>query len=138
MTHCTRVSTISALMQGVYDGNVTVAELKKHGDFGIGTFDRLDGEMIVLDGQVWQAKADGTVVPAADDQTTPFATVTCFSHRYPAGHARSCDEPIQSLQLQWPHRLPSQNMIYAVEIHGTFPSVTVRANPGSGENRTPT
>jgi acetolactate decarboxylase len=45
-------STIDALMQGVYDGDVTVGELTKHGDFGIGTFDKLDGEMIVLDGQV--------------------------------------------------------------------------------------
>jgi acetolactate decarboxylase len=47
-----QVSTIDALIQGVYDGDVTVGDLKKHGDFGIGTFDKLDGEMIVLDGQV--------------------------------------------------------------------------------------
>ena len=127
-----QVSTISALMQGVYDGTVTVAELKKHGDFGIGTFDRLDGEMIVLDGQVWQAKADGTVVPAADDQTTPFATVTCFSpdiRQATPDHAMNLSEFATAMAAQ----LPSQNMIYAVEIHGTFPSVTVRANPGAGE-----
>ncbi|MGA9085546.1 MAG: acetolactate decarboxylase [Methanoregula sp.] len=124
-----QVSTISALMQGVYDGTVTVAELKKHGDFGIGTFDRLDGEMIVLDGQVWQAKADGTVVPAADDQTTPFATVTCFSpdiRQATPDHAMNLSEFATAMAAQ----LPSQNMIYAVEIHGTFPSVTVRAIPG--------
>jgi acetolactate decarboxylase len=123
-----QVSTISALMQGVYDGTVTIAELRKHGDFGIGTFDRLDGEMIVLDGQVWQAKADGTVVPAADNQTTPFATVTYFSTDFrqtTPNHAMNLSEFATAMAAQ----LPSQNMIYAVEIHGTFPSVTVRAIP---------
>src|SRR5512137_1292807 len=64
-----QVSTIDALMQGVFDGVEPVAELKKHGDFGIGTFDALDGEMIVLDGIVYQAKADGHIYTAGDSQT---------------------------------------------------------------------
>jgi len=123
-----QVSTIGALIQGVYNGTVTMAELKKHGDFGIGTFDRLDGEMIVLDGKVWQAEADGTVVPAADSQTTPFATVTYFSPDFrqtTPDHAMNMSEFTAAMAAQ----LPSLNMIYAVKIHGTFPSMTVRAIP---------
>ncbi|MFA5331788.1 MAG: acetolactate decarboxylase [Methanoregula sp.] len=123
-----QVSTIDALMQGVYDGNVTVAELKKHGNFGIGTFDRLDGEMIVLDGTVYHAKADGSVVVAADNQTTPFATVTYFGTDFrqaTTSRAMNDSEFMDSMAEE----LPSQNMIYAVKIHGTFPSVTVRAIP---------
>ena len=73
-----QVSTIDALMQGVFDGIQPVGELKTHGDFGIGTFDALDGEMIVLDGVVYQAKADGHIYRASDSLTTPFATVTYF------------------------------------------------------------
>jgi len=123
-----QVSTIGALMQGVYNGTVTIADLKKHGDFGIGTFDRLDGEMIVLDGQVWQAKADGSVVPAADTQTTPFATVTFFS----ADFRQTTPDRAMNLSAfatAMAAHLPSQNMIYAVKIHGTFPTMTVRAIP---------
>ncbi len=79
-----QVSTIDALMQGVYDGVQPVGELKKHGDFGIGTFDALDGEMIVLDGKVYQAKADGRVYTVTDTATTPFATVTYFERDFTA------------------------------------------------------
>jgi acetolactate decarboxylase len=123
-----QISTISALMQGVYNGTIPVGDLKKHGDFGIGTFDRLDGEMIVLDGKVWQAKADGTVSPATDDQTTPFATVTYFS---PDFRQATPDQAVNFslFSAEMAARLPTQNMIYAVEIHGTFPSMTVRAIP---------
>ncbi len=123
-----QVSTIGALMQGVYNGTVTVGELKKHGDFGLGTFDRLDGEMIVLDGNVWQAKADGTISSASDDQTTPFAAVTYFTTDFQQttpGYAINYSEFSTLMAAQ----LPSQNMIYAVRIHGTIPSVTVRAIP---------
>jgi len=123
-----QVSTIDALMQGVYDGDVTVAEIKKHGNFGIGTFDRLDGEMIVLDARVWQAKADGTVLPAADNQTTPFATVTNFDTDIRQTTTDSAMN-FSGFATTMAAQIPSQNMIYAVKIHGTFPSVTVRAIP---------
>jgi alpha-acetolactate decarboxylase len=123
-----QVSTIDALMQGVYDGNVTIGELKKHGDFGIGTFDKLDGEMIVLDGKVWHAKSDGSVVAAADSETTPFATVTYFDtdlRQATVDRQQNDSEFMQSMAA----KLPTGNMIYAVKVHGTFPSVTVRAIP---------
>lgn len=127
-----QVSTIDALMQGVYDGNVTVAELKKHGDFGIGTFDRLEGEMIVLDGTVYQAKADGSVSVAADNQTTPFATVTYFGTDL---KQTTTDRPLNDSEFAdlMAGELPTQNMIYAVKMHGTFPSVTVRAIPAQSK-----
>ena len=70
-----QVSTLQGLMAGAFDGVVTFGELRRHGDLGIGTLQGLDGEMILLDGQAWQARADGQVVRVADQQTTPFATV---------------------------------------------------------------
>lgn len=47
-----QVSTINALLEGIYDGDTSYGELKQHGDFGIGTFSGLDGGMIELDGTV--------------------------------------------------------------------------------------
>ena len=71
-------STINALLEGVYDGSMTYGELRRHGDFGLGTFNALDGEMIAFDGEFYQIKSDGIAYPVADDQRTPFATVLFF------------------------------------------------------------
>lgn len=73
-----QVSTLQALLDGGYDGYITVGELRKHGDIGVGTFDKIDGEMIVVDGTVYQARYDGSVRVADDNLTTPFANVTHF------------------------------------------------------------
>jgi acetolactate decarboxylase len=122
-----QVSTIDALMQGVFDGVEPVGEIRKHGDLGIGTFDALDGEMIVLDGVVYQAKADGHIYTAADNQTTPFATVTYFNR----DHSAITDSPmnLSVFTSTMADRLPTRNMVYAVRMHGTFPSMKVRAIP---------
>jgi acetolactate decarboxylase len=122
-----QVSTIDALMLGVYDGVQPVSELKKHGDFGIGTFDGLDGEMIVLDGKVYQAKADGRVYLVMDNATTPFATVTIFDRDISLTTNQPMNFSVFSKDMSV--RLPSQNMIYAVKVHGTFPWMKVRAIP---------
>jgi acetolactate decarboxylase len=122
-----QVSTIDALMQGVFEGVRPVAELKQHGDFGIGTFDALDGEMIVLDGVVYQAKADGHISVAADNQTTPFATVTYFDRDLAVTTEMPMNLSVFSTVME--KRLPTGNMIYAVRMHGTFPSMKVRAIP---------
>ena len=55
-------STINALLEGEFDGDVTLSSLKNYGDFGIGTFNSLDGEMIFLDGVFYSAKSDGKIL----------------------------------------------------------------------------
>jgi acetolactate decarboxylase len=68
-----QVSTLAAsLGASDYEGKITISELKKHGDFGIGTFDGLDGEMVGLDGQFYLAKADGIAYPVEGSMRTPF------------------------------------------------------------------
>jgi acetolactate decarboxylase len=122
-----QVSTIDALMQGAYEGVQPVSEIRKRGDFGIGTFDALDGEMIFLDGTVYQAKADGKIYPVEDSATTPFATVTWFDRDI----SIKADQPMNS--TEYSHfittHLPTENLVYAVQVKGTFPSVKVRAIP---------
>jgi acetolactate decarboxylase len=122
-----QVSTIDALLQGVFDGVQPVSEIRKHGDFGIGTFDALDGEMIVLDGVVYQAKADGRIYTAADSQTTPFATVTYFDRDLATTTKSPMNLSVFSSTMA--AQLPSGNMVYAVRMHGTFPTMKVRAIP---------
>lgn len=74
-----QTSTLAALLDGRYDGDVTVAELRRHGDLGLGTFDALDGELIAVDGVVWRADEHGRLQQPDDDVRTPFAVVTHFA-----------------------------------------------------------
>ncbi len=76
-----QTSTIDALLSGSYEGDVSFAELGARGDFGLGTFDALDGEMIGLDGVFYQIKADGRAYEVEEQTKTPFAVVTFFEPR---------------------------------------------------------
>ena len=73
-----QTSTMSALVDGIYDGSVTIAELLEHGDFGVGTFNHLDGEMIVNEGVCFHLFSSGEARVASPDDLTPFAAVTTF------------------------------------------------------------
>lgn len=122
-----QVSTIDALMLGIYDGVQPVGELKKRGDFGIGTFHGLEGEMIVLDGNVYRVKADGCVYPVPDTETTPFATVTFFKRDHAVTTSTTMNSSVFAATME--DLLPTGNMVYAVRMHGTFPAMKVRAPP---------
>ena len=69
---------MSALMAGIYEGEATYGQIRKYGDFGLGTFNDLDGEMVGFDGTFYQLRSDGSARPVTDDQRTPFAVVTFF------------------------------------------------------------
>ncbi|MGV8175293.1 MAG: acetolactate decarboxylase [Methanothrix sp.] len=122
-----QVSTIDALMQGVFDGFYSFDDLMTHGDFGIGTFDALDGEMVALDGDYYQVKADGVAYPVQDDMTAPFATVTNFDVDQTVAVQNVGN--LTELSSQLDQELPSRNMFYALRIDGTFPYVKTRSVP---------
>ncbi|HEY2016998.1 MAG TPA: acetolactate decarboxylase, partial [Bryobacteraceae bacterium] len=64
---------------GIYNGSYTVGQLKKQGNFGLGTYDGLDGEMIALDGKFYHMRSTGVLSVAADDEIAPWAAVTHFT-----------------------------------------------------------
>ena len=74
-----QVSTATALVEGIYQGAVQIAALREHGDLGLGTFESLDGEMVVVDGHFYQVRSDGSVREVQDNVLSPFAAVTAFS-----------------------------------------------------------
>ena len=121
-----QVSTLDALRLGIYQGSFTVGELKQHGNFGLGTYEGLDGEMVVLDGHYYHFKSDGTVSESKDDDKTPFAAVTTFKPDF----RRSVNlASMSQLGDILDGILPSKNFFYAVRVHGHFNSVTTRAVP---------
>src|SRR5438874_12062915 len=74
-----QVSTSTALVEGIYQGAVRIGTLREHGDLGLGTFEGLDGETVVVDGQFFQVRSDGSVRECGDDVLSPFAVVTRFA-----------------------------------------------------------
>ncbi len=122
-----QVSTIDALLQGVYDGILPIGKLKTHGDFGLGTLDGLDGEMMALDSNYYQFKTDGIAYPISDKMTTPFATVTNFK----ADKNYSLEKPMNMTELE--HyldlNLPSENFFYAIRVDGNFSYLKARSVP---------
>ena len=81
-----QTAPIDALMAGVYDGDYPVGELKQHGDVGIGTLNALDGELVYVDGQMFQVRVDGKVCPVPDSARTPFTIVTWLDRDIPVSY----------------------------------------------------
>jgi acetolactate decarboxylase len=119
-----QVSTSGALVQGVYKGAVTIGELKSHGDFGLGTFEELDGEMVALDGHFYQVHSDGRVTEPVDAAPVPFAVVTTFQpqHRVALTEFTTFDGLTAELDT---HRR-SDNLFFAVRLDGRFAEMHTR------------
>ena len=115
---------MGALLDGIYDGDCSVEHLLTRGDFGVGTFNALDGEMLILEGTCYRLSSDGTVGATTPTQLTPFAVVT----RFEAHVSHRIDEPHTAERL---HDLlvaltPSDNYLYAYRIIGDFEFVRTR------------
>ena len=118
---------VNALVEGIYEEKIPFAQIRQHGDFGLGTFDHLDGEMVMLDGQIYQMTADGHVHTVNDQALTPFACVTFFQSMTRDVLDRETD---YATFLQWlMDLLPSPNIFYALRIEGIFSQVKVRSVP---------
>lgn len=123
-TRVFQVGLMSALLAGVYDGPTTLREVLRHGDLGLGTFNGLDGEMILVDGECFRMRADGSVDRPSLDERTPFAIVT----RFTASASSAIDQPMDRTAVVALAQtlVPSENYLYAVRLTGMFESVTTR------------
>jgi acetolactate decarboxylase len=122
-----QASTIGALLDGAFDGDLSFAELAEHGDLGLGTLNRLDGEMIALDGEFFRADVDGAINPIAPGAKTPFAVVTRFE---PEVDARIDDRlSHQELLARLDALAPAGASSCAIRLDGRFELVRARSVP---------
>jgi hypothetical protein len=128
-----QVSTAGALVEGVYQGAVSVGVVREHGDFGLGTFADLDGEMVVLDGHVFRVSSAGDVHEVPDDATTPFAVVTRFGD--PDAVVLDAVNDLAALTGAVDAMRDSANVFFAVRVDGHFDAVHVRAASGRRPTR---
>jgi len=122
-----QASTIGALIDGAYEGDVTLGELAGHGDLGLGTLNGLDGEMIVVDGKFYRANVEGKTHEVGPDERTPFGVVVPFS----ATDTLDLDQSLSQEQLlaALDERMPAGSPTCAVRIDGRFASVRARSVP---------
>lgn len=116
---------IQALLAGCYSGTMSIHDLGKHGDFGFGTVDALDGEMVALDHAFYQIKPDGKVRRLKDQDTIPYATVTFFG----SGQVLAPEQAMTYTELTGflDKNLSSENLIYAIKVEGRFSWLKVRS-----------
>jgi len=120
-----QVSTATALVEGIYQGAVRVGTLREHGDLGLGTFEDLDGEMVVVDGQFFQVRSDGSVRECGDDVLSPFAVVTRFAPEAAVTLGQCPD--LSHLTARFDGLRHSDNVFFALRVDGHFDYVHTRA-----------
>ncbi|NIJ55168.1 acetolactate decarboxylase [Dyadobacter arcticus] len=118
-------SIIDALMAGVFDGDLTIGKLKKKGDFGVGTFNRIDGELMMDEGHVYKILYDGSVKEVPDSDSTSAAFVKFFNADTIINLAGK-DLTYERVQEYLLENL-NANSIYALRIKGKFATMTTRA-----------
>jgi acetolactate decarboxylase len=119
-------ASVSAFQAGVYDGNVTLGELKKRGDFGLGTFNGVDGELVVNQGKFYRIHSSGTVSEVSDCDHTSLAFVKFFKVDL-SFTIQTADITLEQLQKKIASLVTVDNL-YAIRIKGTFSQLTVRAS----------
>jgi acetolactate decarboxylase len=113
-----QVSTATALVEGIYEGAVEIATLRAHGNLGLGTFEGLDGEMVIVEGHFFQVRSDGSVREVQDNVLSPFATVTAFSPDR-AITLDNCPD-LSYLTSQFDAMRSSDNFFFGLKVDGTF------------------
>ncbi len=121
-----QTSTIQALLDGAFDGDVTLTELLEHGDLGLGTLNGLDGELIVINGEVFKAELDCTLSRPDLQSRTPYAVVVPFAPGPPeriSGPSGAATLERRLAEAEGPHT-PA-----AIRIDGRFEMIRVRSVP---------
>jgi acetolactate decarboxylase len=122
-----QASTIGALLEGSFEGDVSFAELAEHGDLGLGTLNHLDGEMIAIDGRFYRADVEGGITEVPADELTPFAVVVPFHPAIGFDLEGSLDH--DRLLAEIDRRIPAETASCAVRIDGRFELVRARSVP---------
>jgi len=120
----TQASTVNAVLKGMYDGTITIGDLKKHGDFGIGYFDKMGGEAVALDGVFYRIKSDGLTEVIKDTDKTPYFMVTNFKSKADNFTNRKFD--LDGLKEYLLGMMPRKKSFYAIKVSGIFDNLKAR------------
>lgn len=117
----------AGLIGGLYDGFYPFRELKKNGDFGLGAPDKLDGEIMIFGGKIYQTQHTGKTFEVDDNQLTPFSMVNYFHPDIKISPRKPMDKT--GLYRLLDSVLTNTNGMYAIHISGKFSYIKTRAFP---------
>lgn len=117
----------AAFVNTIYDGNLTAAELKNKGDIGLGSYNALNGELVMLDGVLYEALGDGSVIEVEDDVKIAYTNATFFKEDQSLQFMGIGD--YDALRAKLNEQLGSKNYFYAFKIHGTFQTLKLGGVP---------
>jgi alpha-acetolactate decarboxylase len=122
-------SLVNALMSGVSDSGITAAKLIEKGNQGLGTFVRMDGELLLLDGTVYQLQAEGKVrVADLERDQIPYAVATHFEAQKTVTTKLEDKGAIDALLQQLAGH--ADNLFVAYRIQGRFGRLKCRTVKG--------
>lgn len=126
-----QVSTLNALLLGYTRTVVTVQDLLANGDTGLGTFENVNGEMIVVDSHCYRASDNGDVTEMPPDRGVPFASVSFLkgSKKFEIGPVENIDDLKTLLNLKIEEGF-GLNSMHMVRIDGFFETVDARSENG--------
>ncbi len=122
-----QASTLNALMLGNYDKTVSVEEMLKQGDTGIGTYEGLDGEAIFCNGKAYKGTADGTVVEMKKSDNVAFGNITKFDETVKTNIVRNINSLADFKNALAPYINHNLNQFYVIKSEGVFKTMHVRA-----------
>lgn len=123
-TAVTQFAVLDALLAGAYESGISVAAVRRLGDFGIGCCEHLGGEVVIIDGEVFECTVDAPPERIADDHILPFVEV-CSLHDVASRPMMSAD--LEAFTTHVEAALVSRNLFHAIQVDGVFASVRVRA-----------
>ncbi|MBQ8092778.1 MAG: acetolactate decarboxylase [Clostridia bacterium] len=123
-----QVSTLQALALGYSKAVIKAGDLLQEGDTGLGTFEDVNGEMIVMDGQCYRADQDGCVTVVAPETGVPFAAVARLNGEQQFSLNNMPD--IATVRTELTRKIEERfglNSMHVVKIDGTFEKVDARS-----------
>lgn len=120
-----QTETATHLMDGNFDGTVTIAEAFENAWLGLGVVDHLDGEVVVVDGVVWVVPDSGVPYVADPAQTVPFAM---SETRAPTEAIHRVEVPAGTTLTSLADLIESQtHETVTIRMEGTFRNVLLRS-----------
>ena len=125
-----QVSTLNALMLGNFDGVISVRELLKKGNWGLGTYEGMDGEAVIVHGTAYNGQANGICVEMEPKDKVAFSIVADLTKE--AKHVgfssvADLEELKKKLDLFIEKKYGNFNTFYFMNASGVFQTMQLRS-----------
>ncbi len=120
-----QASSLDSLLNGSYEGKMTVSDLLNHGDFGLGAVEYMDGELVCLDAECYRISTDGVAHKLPPGSEIAFGTIVFFQSNKTSYIPEQ--QNFTELEKYLDNKFIEKNNIFALKINGFFSDITTRS-----------